>query len=83
MVARSPEDPRILLLAGRFARRDGRPEEAERYLRPLLATSPHDLVLTLELGQALEALGRDEEAAELYRHAIEKVREREEREGGG
>lgn len=83
MVARSPEDPRILLLAGRFARRDGRPEEAERYLRPLLATSPHDLVLTLELGQALEALGRDVEAAELYRHALEKVREREEREGGG
>jgi tetratricopeptide (TPR) repeat protein len=83
LIAHAPEDPKILFLAGRFARRDGRAAEAEGTLRPLLATSPHDLDLVLELGQALEALGRAAEAAELYRHAIEKVRAREERDRGG
>ena len=69
-------EPETQFIAGRFARLDGRPAEAEKLLRPLLAISPHNLNLALELGRTLEALDRAAEAAEIYRKALEGVIER-------
>ena len=77
LIALAPEEPATTFLRGRLARLEGRFADAEVLLRPLLAIAPHRIDLILEFGAVLEGLGRFEEAAKLYRRALEGVDGRE------
>jgi hypothetical protein len=57
----------------RFALLAGRGEEAERLARELVAEEPGAVEAHLLLGEALEQLGRDDEAGAAYRDALERV----------
>lgn len=58
-------DAKILLVL--FLRREGRNQEALAVARDLAASHPRDFLMVLEVGNLLRTLGRNSEAAEVYR----------------
>jgi len=66
-------DAKILLVV--FLRREGRNEEALAIARDLIAHYPRNILMALEEGNLLRALGRKQEAEETYRKVWQAGRE--------
>ncbi len=69
-VLRLRSDPEAFIKLGQLRMRMGRPEDAEYPLRQALALVPDRPGLHLDLGQALEVLGRTDEARLEYEREI-------------
>ncbi len=71
-----PDDPAILDSMGWILYRKGEPEAAEDYLRRALGHG-FDAEIAAHLGEVLWALERQDEAREVWRHALEEAPEHE------
>lgn len=70
ILARSPSDPRALLILGSARRRRGDPDAAHKILTPLAAAYPRAARTQYELGLALAALGEVGAAIGALRSAV-------------
>lgn len=62
LLANAPESGEVLWEMGQLELDDGRPAEAEPWLRKAVAISPYDRRIAYSLSRCLVALGQDEEA---------------------
>lgn len=69
-VARSPDDPFARYSLAMALRTASRADEAVAEFRELARRAPEYVPTYLMLGQALEALGRDGEAAQAYQDGV-------------
>lgn len=70
----APRDPEALLAAAALRVRDEQWPEAEKLYRRAVYAAPHDPRGRLGLGDVMFAVGRREEAVEIWRHGVQAAR---------